>query len=75
MNGFGNQFLPGSALAANEHRHIALADFVHQVIHMTHRFTVADEAGEPFTDLKFFSQLRILALQQDLLNGVPHLRP
>src|SRR5215468_5390362 len=70
MNGFGNKFLTGAALALNQYRTPACGYLSHEVEDFEYFFAFANDVAVSEALSECATQLEVLAHQLPLLNGV-----
>ncbi len=74
VNGFGNEFLAGTAFAADEDGGARRRDLCHQVEQDMHFVALANDAGKIEALLQGALELHVLIAQATGLNGLRHLR-
>ena len=70
VNGFGDEFLAGSALALNQHRASARCDLRHEIENLEDLFALSDDVAVAEAFSKRATQMRVFAHQLPLLDGV-----
>ena len=74
VEGVGDHFLAGAALAGHQHGGAGGGDVLHQIEHFLHGLALADQVFQPVTGLEGAAEMPVFFFQFPLFNGPENLR-